>query len=265
MASRLQDVILRGLAADRPLPTVVAPGTLYYSTDTAATSRNSGIAWESYNDAGGVPGPHAVTHNAAGSDPVNIINLAGYPGGTTTFLRGDNTFASPDGGIPILHAPSHNNGGTDEVDVKLLGGFPGGSTDFLRADGTFATPPGGITRRQVTVIIDGGGIAIATGLKTFISLPSAGEFKKWRILAIDELVTAGSIIIDVWKDTYANYPPTVADTITAAAKPTLGSAISAESSTLTGWITTFAAGDVLAFNVDLATLVKKVMLVLEFE
>ena len=34
-------------------------------------------------------------------------------------------------------------------------------------------------------------------------------------------MTSGSIVIDVWKDTYANFPPIVADTITASAKPTL--------------------------------------------
>ena len=52
MASRLQDVIQRGLAAARPVATTVAPGTLYYSTDTSVTERSDGTTWESYNDGG---------------------------------------------------------------------------------------------------------------------------------------------------------------------------------------------------------------------
>ena len=122
-----------------------------------------------------------------------------------------------------------------------------------------------VQRRQVLVVIDGGGAVIATGVQTFVSLPVGGTWKKWRIVSIDSAATAGSIVIDVWRDTFANYPPTVADTITASAKPTLSAASKAESSTLTGWTTAFAAGDVLGFKVDSATTVTKVQLVLEFE
>ena len=52
MASRLQDVILRGLAAAKPLATAVAPGTLYYSSDTSVTERSNGTVWESFSDVG---------------------------------------------------------------------------------------------------------------------------------------------------------------------------------------------------------------------
>jgi len=68
----------------------------------------------------------------------------GFPGGTSTFLRADGTFATPTGGgTPAPHAASHAAGGSDPVSVLTLAGFPGGSTQFLRADGTFATPAGG--------------------------------------------------------------------------------------------------------------------------
>jgi hypothetical protein len=74
---------------------------------------------------------------------------------------------------------------------------------------------------------------------------------------------SGSIVVDIWKDTYANYPPTVADTITASAKPTISSATKGQSSTLTGWTTTIAAGDILAFNVDSITTCQRVTLSLK--
>jgi len=46
----------------------------------------------------GAGGAHAPTHSQGGTDPVDVKNLAGYPGGTTSFLRADKTFAVPPGG-----------------------------------------------------------------------------------------------------------------------------------------------------------------------
>lgn len=53
MASRLQDVILRGTFALRPLATLVAIGTLYYSTDLGETHQSDGTNWDTYTDGGG--------------------------------------------------------------------------------------------------------------------------------------------------------------------------------------------------------------------
>lgn len=144
---------------------------------------------------------------------------------------------------------------------------PADATKYYDGSGQFSTPGVTAARKQVTIIIDGAGSVITTGLKGFLSLPVAGTWMKWRILSIDSTgpATSGSIVIDIWKDTYANYPPTVADTITAAAKPTVTTAIKNESSTLTGWTTAFSAGDTIAWNVDSVTSFTKVMLALEYE
>jgi hypothetical protein len=75
---------------------------------------------------------------------------------------------------------------------------------------------------------------------------------------------SGSAVVDIWKDTYANYPPTVADTITASAKPTLTSAIKATDSTLTGWTKTFTAGDWLIANVDSASTANEIIVILTY-
>ncbi len=112
------------------------------------------------------------------------------------------------------------------------------------------------------ITIDGGGIAITTGVKGYLSVPFACTITANTLLSTDAAATVGSIVIDIWKDTYANYPPTIADTITASAKPTLSSANKSTDSTLTGWTVAVAAGDVLAFNVDSATTVTRVTLVL---
>lgn len=110
----------------------------------------------------------------------------------------------------------------------------------------------------VVFIIDGGGAAITTGVKGFIRLPFVGTIIS-AALGADQ---SGSIVIDIWKDTTVNFPPTDGDSITASAPPTLSSAQSSLDATLTGWTKTFAAGDYLAFNVDSCTTIQRVTLTL---
>jgi hypothetical protein len=84
------------------------------------------------------------------------------------------------------------------------------------------------------------------------------------ITAVTLLADAsGSIVVDIWKDTYANFPPTDADTITAAAVPTISTATKSQDSTLTGWTTSVTAGDVLRFNVDSVTTITRCLVHLD--
>jgi hypothetical protein len=108
--------------------------------------------------------------------------------------------------------------------------------------------------------IDGGGAAITAGLLgSGLRIPFDGTIESVTLLA-DQ---TGSIVVDIWKDTYANYPPTVADSICASAKPTLSSTDKSEDTTLTGWTKTINEGDVLFFNVDSASTVQNVTLILK--
>lgn len=111
---------------------------------------------------------------------------------------------------------------------------------------------------EVMFNIDGSGSAIQTGIQGDIRFPFACTITKAHLLADQN----GSIVIDLWKDTYANFPPTVADTITASAKPTISSALKAEDTTLTGWTVTVAAGDIIRVNVDSCTTIQRCALVL---
>lgn len=123
--------------------------------------------------------------------------------------------------------------------------------------------PGGgsgtLTKYTVGITIDGGGSAISTGVKGYRSIPITGTITSVRLLA-DQ---SGNAVMDIWLDAFANFPPTVADTITAAAKPTLSAADSYEDTTLTGWTTAVTAGDVLGFNVDSAATITRLTLELE--
>ncbi len=132
-------------------------------------------------------------------------------------------------------------------DITFTGSVSGAASDNLK-------------KAALGILIDGNGVAITPGVKGSIRIPFACTITGWTILSVDATPTSGSIVIDVWNDVLANYPPTVLDTITAAAKPTLTTATAASSSTLTGWDTTVAADDILTFNVDSITSVTRILL-----
>lgn len=114
----------------------------------------------------------------------------------------------------------------------------------------------------IQFIIDGGGSAITTGVKGDIMIPFNCTVLGWDIVAD----VSGSIVVDVWKDTYTNFPPTVADTITGTEKPTLTSSpstqIKNQDTSLSTWTTSLSRNDFLRFNVDSAATVTRVTVAL---
>lgn len=103
---------------------------------------------------------------------------------------------------------------------------------------------GGDTSGQIVAIWDGGGSTIDVTKTVDVVAPYAGTITDWEVL----LDTATTVSVDVWKDVYANYPPTAADKISASAPPNTSAADHAASSTLTGWSTTITAGDIFRFK-----------------
>ena len=252
------------------------------SFQVGATTQVGGGLTQDQADTRYAPLVHAARHASAGADPVTVTALAGFPGGTTTFLRADGTFAAASGGgAPAAHAASHQNGGADELSVLGLSGLLAdgqtplahktshetGGADALTALAASVITTGTIASARlpariggVGIVIDGGGSAITTGVKGFVEVPFACTITAATLLSTDAAATAGSIVIDIWKDAYAAYPPVVGDSITASAKPTLSAANKSRDTTLTGWTTAIAAGDVLGFSVTSATTVSRVAL-----
>ena len=136
---------------------------------------------------------------------------------------------------------------------------PADSTKFYNGAGAFSTPTPAARTGVIEFIIDGGGAAITTGVKGYLEIPFGCTIQAVTLLA-DQ---SGSIVVDIWKDTYANYPPVVGDSITASAKPTISTATKSQNTTLTGWTTSITAGDVLGFNVDSITTCTRVTLSLK--
>ena len=94
---------------------------------------------------------------------------------------------------------------------------------------------------------------IIVGLKScVVAPPFAGTITGWDLFEVTSTPIASTCVIDIWKDTYANYPPTVADTIFGT-KPSLSAATKNQA---TGLSIPFSAGDVFVINVDSNDLAK---------
>jgi hypothetical protein len=135
--------------------------------------------------------------------------------------------------------------------------------DFQNSDAEIVAIETDLEGRKysITFIIDGGGSAITTGQKGHLEIPFDCEIEQVTLLSD----VAGDIVIDIWAEDYANFPPTDADSITAAAPPTLDGAQKSQDATLTDWIKAITAGDVLAFNVDSCATITRVTLALKIK
>lgn len=129
-------------------------------------------------------------------------------------------------------------------------------------DPTYGLPIFPLTAKTAVVstagiVIDGGGSTPTTGSKGFIQVPFAGTITGWTLIAD----TSGSASITVKKSTFAAFPTN--SSIVASAPPALSSQQNATSTTLTGWTTAVAAGDILEFVLASATTLKRLVLELQ--
>jgi hypothetical protein len=188
----------------------------------------------------------------------------GYGGSNTAvpfpYISGD--------GIEDFHFFNFANINMGEYSITTADGNAG---QVLTTDGagtvSWEDGGGGVKTHSFGMIIDGGSSLIATGIKGYVTIPYTGTIKSWTLLECSATPVSSSIVIDVWKDTYANYPPTVADTMIGGGgtKPTLTSAIKNTDSTLTDWNTAVTAGDIIGFNVDSVSGAYRVSITFEIE
>ena len=129
---------------------------------------------------------------------------------------------------------------------------------FLRTSAASSVARVGVI--QLTI---GNGVdVIGTGVKGFISIPVACTLTGWRLLSTDAAATSGAIKIDVWRDTYTNYPPDNSDSITNAHEPEIvATNKKAEDTNISDWTSVaIVAGDVIGFNVDSCTSITRATL-----
>jgi len=106
-------------------------------------------------------------------------------------------------------------------------------------------------------IIDGGGGTPTSGVKGFGVMPFTFQVTQWTVIAD---TSNGTGTLDVLKSSYAIYSSGVAS-VTGSSQPTV-SGVKNQSSTLTGWTTTWNSGDVLQFSLSSPSSFTKVTLAL---
>ena len=174
---------------------------------------------------------------------------------TTAVLHGTYIELPVNSILAASSGKSLNEGDICVISFVLNGleGNPGasGSSGVSGTSGTSVT-----STKSFGLVIDGGGSAITTGIKGDVVVPYNMTITSWTLIA-DQI---GSIVIDAWKDTYANFPPNATDSITGSEKPTLSSSNKNQDLSLSTWTTNVTAGDIIRFNVDSASTVTKVTL-----
>lgn len=111
---------------------------------------------------------------------------------------------------------------------------------------------------QFGITIDGGGSVIATGTKGFVRIPYSGVITGWTIIEASETPISSSIVVDIWKDTYANYPPTNADTVFTD-KPTISGSTKGQNNAPAILLPNVTAGDMIGYEVESVTDAVKVV------
>lgn len=147
----------------------------------------------------------------------------------------------------------------DEVDVNVVP--PAATPVVINVSSIGEKGDPGSAEGSLNYIIDAGTSVITTGLKGFVEWGFAATVTGWTILA-DVL---GSIVVDVWKDNYGNFQPTIADTIAGTEKPTLVSSQKNQDLSLTSFSVTVLKGDIWALNVDSISEIKKVTIAFRFD
>lgn len=201
---------------------------------------------------------HANDHTAAHTAASHSDQAAtGAELETLTYASDADALHTHDSKASTTHAAAHADGAGDELAIQDLASDAATDGQVAKADGTGAVAFED-DKVAINFIIDGGGSAITTGVKGYIEIPFAMTIQGVTLLA-DQ---SGSIVVDIWKDSYANFPPLNADTITASAVPTISTAVKSQDLTLTGWTTAVVAGDILGFNVDSITSIQRVTIAL---
>lgn len=149
---------------------------------------------------------------------------------------------------------SNETSGAFDLEVEFDGGASpvtiaqGEAAIFI--DGAIIPMGGGGSVVGFSIAIDGGGSELADNAQ---SIPVEVPYSMTLMKVTAYADTTGDVEVDVYNDTYANYPADGSDSIVGAAPVTISSGIKSQDSTLSGWTTALTAGSHLILHVNSCT------------
>jgi hypothetical protein len=237
-------------------------GVAYASATTALATTSAGTTTTVlHGNASGAPTFGAVSLTADVSGTLPVAN--GGTGVTTSTGSGNNVLStSPTLVTPVLGTPT--SGTLTNCTGYPTSALSGTVSLTTQVTGTLPVANGGtgITNNPnvlgLEFVIDGGGVAITTGIKGYLEVPFACTVNTWTLLAD----VSGSITVDVYSDAYASYG-TNTSMVGAGTKPAIASATKAQSAPASWTTTSITAGNIIGFNVTAATTVTRVTISLK--
>jgi hypothetical protein len=254
------EVVAPALIMAQPVVVVGGPtGAFGGATGPTGNTGPSGLSATGSTGPTGTAGPTGAGATGA-TGPTGVTGYTGPPGNFGPTGQSAVGTTGPTG----TAGPTGKTGPQGIQGVTGPAGGPTGTQGMTGPTGTTgATGPSQVF--GVQFVIDGGGAVIGTGLKGTLHFDFACVIQEVTMLA-DQ---TGSIVVDIWKTSYANYAPgthpVVGDSITGAAVPTISSGVKQQDSTLTGWTTALAIDDTLSFNVNSASAVTRVTIDLKVQ
>ena len=201
----------------------------------------------------GATGPQGSTGNTGiqgATGPQGLVGNTGNTGATgpqgSTGNTGIQGATGPQGLVGNTGATGPQ-GSTGNTGIQGATGPQGlvGNTGAQGATG----PQGqqgqiGATVGTIGISLNGNGAYISTGSKGYLTIPYDCTLTQWQLVAS----ATGSIVIDVKRASYANFPTTTS--IAGTELPTLTNQQKNQDLSFSSWTTAIAANDVLEFVVN---------------
>jgi hypothetical protein len=221
----------------------------YYQDDvTSVPGSNTQVL---FNSSGSVTGSANFTWNDStkvmtiGSTSATIASAS-----TTLFVQGNPLRLQAEStGSVQLETGGSTRFAIDNTGAFLIAGSAGTSGQVITSVGSGQPAIWGNDVGCIVFNVGDGSTTVTTGEKVTarLTIPFSCTLTGWTILADASTTTT----IDVWKDTYANYPATGADIITNGHSPATSAANKATQTNITNWSTTaVTAGDQMGFSVN---------------
>jgi len=224
---------------------------------------------------GGLPALTGDTTTSAGSCATTTAKINGTSFPTSATVIGSNGSAQPvsasttgSGNVVLATSPTLTTPALGTPSALVLtnatslpcGATPALTSDVTTSAGSCTTTVANVAgtaaatikiRSFGTTFGDTAGSTLTSGSVVYMTINFACTIAAWDIS-----VDAGTATIDLWKIATGTAVPTVTNTITASALPAISTGTSIHSTTLTGWTTSVAANDIVAFQLKTVSGVK---------